>query len=88
MIRTHPDELPIGVVFSSRSTLGRLDLVIVFSGDRDLNEDFVLVLVLDIEGVRAEEGPAFGGGGGGTGPEVPEATRLLTLPIRILGTRV
>lgn len=87
MMRTHPDVLPIGVVVGSlKSTLGRLDfIVIVFSGERERTDD----LVLETDAVRAEEGPAFGGGGGATGGvEVPETTRLLTLPMRILGTRV
>lgn len=38
--------------------------------------------------MRTEEGPAFVGGGGAGAEAAEETWRLLTLPIRILGTRV
>ena len=58
MIRTHPEVLPTGVrVLSlSVSTLCRLCLMVVFSGDCERTDD----LELEAEGDAMEEGPGFG----------------------------
>lgn len=84
MIRTHPEVLPAGVLtFSAlRSRLCDFCLDATdFSGDDDRRDDFEL----DVEGDRTEEGPALGVLWDAA---VLTPVRLVTLPMRIRGTRV
>ena len=82
MMRTQPDESPPDARLRSRSEskLGRR------SFDCDARSSLLIERVDDVEGAgetETEEGPAFGGGGGGIA-----VVRLVVLPIRSLGTRV
>lgn len=83
IISTQPEELsPAGVLVFSLS-LSRLRLlgfkVLCLSGDAERRDDFEL----EAEGDAVPDGPAFGGGGGALVLAV-----LLTLPMRMRGTRV
>lgn len=82
MMRTHPEESAPDARFRSlsESKLGRR------SFDCDDPWSLLIDRVDDVEGAgetETEEGPAFGGGGGGIA-----VVRLVVLPIRSLGTRV
>lgn len=84
IISTQPEELsPAGVLVFSPS-LPRLCLlgfnVLCLSGDVERRDDFEL----EAEGDAVPDGPAFGGGGGGA----LVLAVLLTLPMRMRGTRV
>ena len=84
MMRTHPEVFPTGVfIFSAcKSRLCDFGLEVVsFSGDEERSDDFEL----DAEGERIEEGPALELD---CDTAVLAVVRLLTLPMRIRGTRV
>ena len=82
MMRTQPEESPPDTRFRSLSDskLGPR------SFECDERSSLLIVRVDDVDGAgetETEEGPAFGGGGGGIA-----TVRLVVLPIRNLGTRV
>lgn len=84
IIKTQPEVLPTGVWGFSRlrSRLWAFGFDIIgLSGDGDRSED----LELEAEGERTEEGPALAAGM--VEPELV-VVRLVTLPIRMRGTRV